>query len=278
MKALPLLLGFGAAAVLVLTERAWVRQHLWAGRAWVSDNISAGRAWVRDKLPVRPRTPPIAGRATLGVHTLIGQQEDRSPALARTGPLQTAASGSSLLALVGGYAGNHSSPRDNNGNDWQPLGDPVVYQGYDSRFDVRAYLARNARGGPGHRVEVTKTKKLDAELTMPVVEIRDGTLTDVSQTYAPQGTRLTSGTVRTKGPAVLVAFWWGDGREARHTAVARDGFRVIEHFTEFPTTTGVQCAVAVREVDRAGEYTVTWETEPSQGAALWLFAFEHEAR
>ena len=57
-----------------------------------------------------------------------------------------------------------------------------------------------------------------------------------------------------------------------HTAVARDGFRVIEHFTEFPTTTGVQCAVAVREVDRAGEYTVTWETEPSPGAALWLFA------
>ncbi len=47
-------------------------------------------------------------------------------------------------------------------NDWLPLGDPVVFQGYEGRFDVRAYLARNARGGPGHRVEVTKTNKPEA--------------------------------------------------------------------------------------------------------------------
>ena len=53
---------------------------------------------------------------------------------------------------------------------------------------------------------------------MPVVEIRDGKLTDVAQVYAPQGTRLTSGTVRAKGPAVLVAFWWGDGRDRHATA------------------------------------------------------------
>ena len=57
-----------------------------------------------------------------------------------------------------------------------------------------------------------------------------------------------------------------------------DGFRVIEEFTEFPTNSGVQCAVAVREVDRAGEYTVTWETDALPGRGLWLFAFEHEAR
>ena len=182
MKALLLLLGFGAVAVLALVERAWVRH-----------NLSVGRAWVLDKLPVRPEAPAVPGRATLGVHTLVGQEEDRSPALARTRPLQTAAGGSSLVALVGGYAGNHSPPRDNYGNDWQQLGNPLTYAGYEGRFDVRAYLVGNARGGPDHRVEVAKTEKLAGELTMPVVEIRDGTLADVTQTYASPGTRLTSG-------------------------------------------------------------------------------------
>jgi hypothetical protein len=77
---------------------------------------------------------------------------------------------------------------------------------------------------------------------------------------------------------VLVAFWWGDGREYRHSAVAGDGFRMVERFTEFRSTTGVQCAVAVREVDHAGNYDVTWETAPSQGAVLWLLAFEYQPR
>ena len=119
-------------------------------------------------------------------------------------------------------------------------------------------------------MEVTKTYNAAGELSMPVVEIRDGQLADVGQVYAPQGPRLTSGTVRTKGPALLVAFWWGDGRESRHSAVPGDGFRVVERLTEFRSTTGVQCAVAVREVDQAGKHEVTWETAPSQGAILWL--------
>ena len=256
MEVLLMLLALGAAAGLAL----------------------AGRAWVRDNFPVRARSPAVAGQATLGVHTLVGHEEKRSPALARTRPLYTTPGGSSLVALIGGYAGNHTPPRDNRDNEWRALGEPVVFEGYEGRFDARAYLVHKARGGPGHRVEVAKTFNAVGELTMPVVEIRDGKLTDVAQVYAPKGTRLTSGTVRTTGPAVLVACWWGDGRDRLNRAVPSDGFRVIEEFVELPINSGVQGSVAAREVDEAGEYMVTWATAPSQGAILWLFAFEHEMR
>jgi hypothetical protein len=71
-----------------------------------------------------------------------------------------------------------------------------------------------------------------------------------------------------------VAVWWGDAFVYRMTAVPDNGFRVIERFLELPPQSGVQCAVAVRQVDRAGTWQVTWRGTPAQGAILWLFAFQ----
>ncbi len=235
--------------------------------------VWAGLGWARSHLPVRAALPAVPGRATLGVHTLVGHEEDRSPAVARTRPLAVAARGSSLLAFVAGYAGNHHPPRDDQGNAWQPLGDPVVYAGYEGRFDVQAWQVDDARAAAPLRVEVAKRDRPEGELTLPVVEVRDAVLTDIARRYADPGTTLRSASVRTRGPALLVAVWWGDGRGLRHRAVPGDGFRVIERFTDLPPYSAVQCVVAVREVDTAGEYTVTWDTAPAQGAALWLLAY-----
>ena len=98
------------------------------------------------------------------------------------------------------------------------------------------------------------------------------------ENYAPAGTSLSSGTVTTNGPAVLVAFWWGDGLGLRHTAVPDSGFEVIESFTDLPPNSGVQCVVAVREVEKAGSYSLRWATLPAQGAPLWLLAFAASGR
>ena len=231
-------------------------------------------AWARAQRPLAAAAPPVPGHATLGVHTLVGQEEGRAPAVARTRPMATQPAGSSFVAFVAGYAVNDAGPVDNLGNAWQAFGDPVVYAGYEGRFDVRAYVALAARGGERHVVEVAKPGRPEGELTLPLVEIRDGArLVDASQVYAPPGTRLESGVVETDGPALLVAFWFGDGRGLRHRAEPGDGFRVVERFTDLPPNSAVQCVVAVREVDRAGRWSVAWDTEPAQGAPLWLFAF-----
>jgi hypothetical protein len=79
--------------------------------------------------------------------------------------------------------------------------------------------------------------------------------------------------VTTTGPATLVAFWWGDaGVRNDKKARPNNGFRVIDSVLESGAL--VQCAVAVKRVESAGTYDVTWKAEPVQGAQLWLLAVQ----
>ena len=232
-------------------------------------------AYQRKYGPVRATAPAVPGRATLGVHTIVGQEDGRADVVARTRPLVSEAHGSAFLAFNAGYVSNAAEPVDNMGNTWKLFGERVVYAGYEGKFDVKCYLVMNGKGGPAQRVEIEKPGVPAGELTLPVVEIRNaGRLVDSAYTYAPADKRLASGTVQTEGPAVLVAFWWGDGFGLRHDAVPDNGFEVIERFTELPPGSAVQCVVAVREVESAGSYSVNWTTTPAQGAPLWLFSFD----
>lgn len=213
------------------------------------------------------------GKVALGAHALVGQEDTRAAPVA-VATLDTATQGSSFIAFVGGFTSNDAGPVDNLGNHWQPLSPPVVYRGYGGRFNVRSYLVPEGRGGAGHRIEVDKPGNPDGELTLVVVEARNaGRLVDVAQDYPRPGLRLTSGTVTTDGPALLVALWWGDAQGLRQVATPGDGFRRIEDFTRLPPNSAVQAVVAVRRVEQAGRYRVTWNNLPKQGAVLWLLAF-----
>lgn len=230
------------------------------------------------------------GAATPGSHALLVQPDGQGTNPAVSAPIQTQAAGSALLVMVGGYASNAAVPSDNYGNTWIQRGPRVAYDGYSGRFDTAAYVALPARGGKGHRIRLAKDGTATGEITAPFVEIRHAdVLQDVVSTYARPGVvarlgakvaqgwssaELTSGTVTTTGPATLVAVWWGDAYIYRMTAVPDNGFKVIERFLELPPSSGVQCAVAVRQVDSAGRYRVTWTGTPAQGAILWLFAFQ----
>jgi hypothetical protein len=209
----------------------------------------------------------------LGAHALLGQEDQRAQAVARVS-LSTSASGSSLLAFVAGYAANDASPRDSYHNQWRMNGPPMVYRGYQGRFNVRAYVSEESRGGVAHRVDVAKAAVPEGELTLAVVEVRGaGRLVDSARVYPEPALRIASGSVSTDGPALLVAAWWGDGSGLRHVVIPGDGFRVIERFTSLPPNSAVQGVIAVRQVDRSGSYRVTWNAVPRQGAVLWLFAF-----
>lgn len=231
--------------------------------------------WMLDRAG---RAQPTHPRTQLGAHALLGQLDTRADAIARTPGLDTARTGSSLLVFAGGFASNDAIPTDTYGNRWAMLKPPEVYRGYGGRFDLRAYLALDAKGGGAHVVEMTKPGEPKGELTLVVVEARDaGRLVDAARTYPQPGFRLASGTVTTDGPALLVAAWWGDGGHTRHYAEPGDGFKVVERFTRLPDS-AVQAVVAVREVDKAGTYRVVWYNAPRQGAILWLLAFAPRAR
>jgi len=68
--------------------------------------------------------------------------------------------------------------------------------------------------------------------------------------------------------------WLGDAYVYSMTAVPGDGFKVIDSYLMLPPSSAVQGAVAVKQVNAAGTYSVTWTGTPAQGAILWLFAFQ----
>lgn len=218
---------------------------------------------------------PVSAQVQLGAHTMlkIGEGDGVNPAV--TSPIATRTSGSSLVVFNGGYTNNLTTPTDTYQNSWTQLGDPVIYTPYGGSFAATGYVSILARGGANHTVTIVKNSEPAGEITIPFIEIENaGVLQDVAQNYPESGTTLTSGSVTTTGPATLVALWWGDGSGTMHSAVPNNGFAVIDSFLLLPDNSGVQCAVAVKQVVAAGTYDVTWTDDPDQGAILWLLAFQ----
>jgi hypothetical protein len=196
------------------------------------------------------------------------------PGLAVTG-LNSAATGSTLLVCVGrGDVGAHVAPTDNKGSSFEIVGSARTYTLWPSS-GTALYVCRNAAGGGGHEVRVGKPA-LD-ETTLTVVEVRGGgVLQDVRWNEALAGTPTTSVSVVTTGPALLVAWWWGDaGVDNDKTAVPDNGFVVVD--SVLASGELVQCAVATRQVSAPGSYNVTWAATPRQGAQLWLAAIQAAA-
>lgn len=219
--------------------------------------------------------PEVPAAPMLGSHVLLWHEDGSGPATAVTPAIDTQASGSSLLAFSAGYASNTSLPIDNKGNAWTPLGAPVVYRGYNGQFDVKAYVVASAHGGSGHQLSIAKNGVPFGEITIPFIEIRQSAgLHAIAQNYPASAPVVTSGSVTTSAAATLVAVWWGDATGLQHSAIPNNGFSIIENFVSLPPNSAVQCVVAVRQVGAAGTYNVSWSQSPSEGAILWLLAYQ----
>lgn len=213
-------------------------------------------------------TPP-----SLGAHVFLGQGEGLGISPAMTPPVDTRSRGSVFVVFNAGYASNDASPRDTYDNRWDTLGRAMSYANYGDRFDVKAYVALDGKGGINHSVSVIKRGEPRGELSLPFVEVRNASRVQaLAQSYAGPSLVVASGEIHVDGPATLLAFWWGDGGVKRMTATPGDGFQLIDAFVELPDESGVQGAVAWRQVDSAGTYRVHWTAAPVQGAALWIIA------
>ncbi|MBL8342375.1 MAG: hypothetical protein JNL30_12975 [Rubrivivax sp.] len=212
--------------------------------------------------------------ATLGAHDLSYSMHDVSVPTLYSAAMNTAQAGSMILACVGrGNVGAHSAPQDNKGNTFIQIGTAHVYSLWPSSGTALYAASVPTAGGSSHVARASKLSQYD-ETTMSVVEVRNGGyLQDVKWREALAGSPLTSASVTTTGPALLVAWWWGDADVAGDkTAVPNNGFTVIHSVLRAGAL--VQCAVAVRQVSAAGTYNVTWAATPTQGAQLWIAAIQ----
>ncbi len=223
---------------------------------------SDGAGEANDPLPMQP---------TVGAHAIVFQRQGGGLSSIQTPALSTFETGSTIVVSAGrGDIAAFELPTDN-------MNDNGAYVQLDSvhaytnwpQSGTGVYALVGALGGAGHVVS-TDTPPSD-EITLAVVEIVGGQIEDVAWNEILEGEPLTSASVTTTGSATLVAFWWGDaGVAGDKTAVPDGGFTVIDSVLESGAL--VQCAVAVKHVETAGSYNVTWAATPSQGAQMWLVA------
>src|SRR5512142_2973794 len=164
--------------------------------------------------------PPPA----LGAHVFLGQGEGLGVSPAVTRAVDTQPTGSVFVAFNAGYASNNATPTDTYRNRWKSLGRSMTYADYGDRFDVKAYVAVEGKGGAGHTVSIVKRGEPAGELSLPFVEVRNATRVQaMAQSYADASLVVASDEIHVDGPATLLAFWWGDGGVKRMTVTPGDG-------------------------------------------------------
>lgn len=214
---------------------------------------------------------------TLGAHTLLAQTDAAGTDPASTDPITTQASGSILFAWKGGLA-YPNAPTDNKGNTYTALGTAGNWNGVWGVNEAnQSYVCIGAAGGAGHVLTLDKNDEWAThELSMPLIEVIGATKASIAQSYSSSGATNAAPSITTTGPALLLAIWTGDSGTVGTlmTAAPDSGFEVIESYLDIPVESGCQCAFAVKQVDAAGTYDLTWAVTPSQGADLALIAFE----
>lgn len=213
------------------------------------------------------RIPP-----SLLAHGAAFQRVDAGSSQLILSSLHGPAPASILLAAAGrgeivGFAGIAPDLR---GRPLELLGGPRAYARWPQSGTALygSHLAAGASTG-----DLRLTTAPQDEVTLVAARVAGSRIVDTSWVERPPAWKITSEPVTTRGPATLVAFWWGDaGVRYRKRVVPGDGFRFLDGVLESGAL--VQAATAVRHVDRAGTYSVSWTAWPKQGGQLWLVAVE----
>lgn len=192
--------------------------------------------------------------------------------------LTTQGSGSSIVVAVLAALAAVSAPTDNKSNTYTLAESSGYHGGAYAGYGLEIYTKAGATGGASHAVSVTKDNPTD-ESTLIVVEAKGGaTVQDssiITRAGAGAGVAYASAAVTVTGPALLVAFWCGDGNEVTpdQSAAAESGWEIVESLF-LGMTAYIQAACAVKRVTGAGDYTCSWTPVANQGAILGLVAIQ----
>jgi hypothetical protein len=160
---------------------------------------------------------------------------------------------------------------DNKTNSFKLIGSLHDYSPLYPGSGEALYSVSSAVGGGGYRATAPMPEGGD-EITLAVIEVKDGGIIQDAQFNKVLSPPHTSLSVTTTGPATLVAIWAGDSGGASVNAAPNNGFVTID--SQLLSSCEVEVVVATKDVASAGAYNVTWTATPSQGAHLWLVAVE----
>lgn len=248
-------------------------------RARIQAGAPAAVAWISGASGAK------TGTIALGVHGFDFQRfgfANRAWSIA----LNTHASGSIVLIAVGGHSSEVGSTWTDSLNvaGIRKLATVVDYPdfaGYGTQVGITPNVMT---GGTGQTFSgpVATNDENTSFATECIGGARAKTI-NTNVANAGGSTTITSGTVVTDGAAMLIADWWGSspvvppftgGVGTPYTAVPNNGFVVIDSYLINNQFGEVQAARAVKIVDVAGSYNVTWTHSPSQGAQTWMTALE----
>src|SRR5262249_24798985 len=158
---------------------------------------------------------------TVGAHTLAFTHFGAPAGTLSTNPITTQASGSTVLAWVGrGQISTFTpgtAPTDNHGNTSIQLGATHSYAPLFPNPGMALYTFPSFAGGSGD--VFMAPMPVNDEVTLMVVEIKNGGVIQDAQWNSVANSPQTSLSVTTTGPATLVAFWTGDGASGAVSAV-----------------------------------------------------------
>ena len=212
---------------------------------------------------------------TLGAHAVAFVPFNSPAGSLSTNPITTQASGSTVLAWVGRGTLNTftsaTAPTDNHGNTAIQVDSTHSFAPLFPNSGMALYNFPSFAGGPGD--VFTVPMPVADEVTVMVVEIKNGGLIQDEQWNQISSGAQTSLSVTTTGPATLVSFWTGDSSASSVTAVPNNGFTVID--SQLLANDAIEAAVATKDVSTAGTYNVTWSATPQQTGYIWLVAVQH---
>lgn len=185
-----------------------------------------------------------------------------------TDAIATQTVGSSMVVGVGRASATTSAPTDNKGSTYTQIGTAQPYTDWPT-WGTSLWVDTVIAGGSGHTV--TAACPNGDEITLFTVEVKNGgVIEDYAHAQNTAESPLVSGSVTTTGPALLIAFWWGNGNgDNPHTAAPNNGFTVLDSVLAAGNV--IQGAVATKFVDAAGTYNVAW-TSGDPGGQTWLVA------
>ena len=188
-----------------------------------------------------------------------------------TDAITTQASGSTLVVGMGRRTTETAAPVDNKGNTYTIVGSQHAYSDWPP-WATSVWADESISGGSGHTI-TADVLSMD-EITLFAIEVKNGgRVQDYAWAENVNQSPLVSGSVTTTGPALLIAFWFGNGDEnmGAHTAAPNNSFTVLH--AQLQAGNALQGAVATKFIDAAGTYNVSW-TSNNPGGQTWLVAVE----
>lgn len=210
---------------------------------------------------------------TLGAHVLAFYTCENTNGNLVAPAIATQSSGSTILAWVAvGHINTFSGedPLDSYGNSYGMVGAINTYAPDYPSSGAALFAVPLAAGGSGEIV--TKPMPFNDEVTLAVIEVKNGGVIQDAEFNRVPGPPQTSLNVTTTGPATLVAIWAGYSGGASATAVPNNSFTTID--SQLLSYCEVEAVVATKDVASADTYNVTWTATPTQEALLWLIAVQ----